>query len=254
MLRRMSRGFALLLAAVAVVAAGPAPAGTRLEGRLEWAQRVVLGFAVSGVIAEVLVRPGQRVAPGALLARLDTRPFDARVRERAARVSALEPAFEEARREWKRAQELYERMVLSDRDRELVRIAYVKAESDLQAARAALERARIEREYAELRAPFDAMVLRVLGAPGQAQSAQLRVEPVIELARAGAMAAVVIVPDGRVPPAPGARAAVHAAGRVHAGRIVSVERIEGGWRVRVRFGFDGPGTLREGIPVTVELP
>jgi len=248
------RAVAAALALLALAATMPAAAETVVEGRATWARRATLGFPVSGVIAELPVRAGQRVARGALLARLDPRPFDARVREREARVAALEPAFAEARREWERAQALYERMVLSDRDRELVRIAYVRAEAELRAARAALARARIEREYAELRAPFEALVLRVHAVPGQALASRLRVSPVVELAELGALAVEVALEGDARPPGAGAAATVRAAGRRYAGRVERVEPVDRGWRVRVGFRVPPADGIGEGTPVEVILP
>ncbi|HHQ41570.1 MAG TPA: biotin/lipoyl-binding protein, partial [Chromatiales bacterium] len=123
--KRMARRRpAAALALAALLAVGEA-AG--VEGRLEWAQRVTLGFAVGGVVERVAVRAGDRVRAGALLARLDTRPFDARVRELAARAEALVPELEEARRERDRTEALYERAVIAEHERQLAHIAYARA-------------------------------------------------------------------------------------------------------------------------------
>ena len=247
--KRMARRVPVAALALAAVLVAGEAAGA--EGRLEWARRVTLGFAVGGVVERVAVRPGDRVRAGALLARLDTRPFDARVRELAARAEALVPELEEARRERDRTEALYERAVIAEHERQLAHIAYVRAEAALRAARAALARARIEREYAELRAPFDGVVLAVHAAPGQAVAAGLRVEPVVELAPSGRLAARVRL--ARAPPLGGA-ATVRARGRALPGRVEALAAVDGGWEARVVFALPEGVALEPGMAVEVELP
>jgi len=166
----------------------PAAAGQRLEGRLHWARVVELSVPVSGVVAEVPVRPGQRVARGGVLLRLDQRGFRAAREAARARLAGREADLEEARRERDRALELYERTVLSDHELQLARIAHTQAEAAAAEARAALVRAELELEYATLRAPFDAVVLERRAEPGQTVSAALAPPVLLVVAEAGRMA------------------------------------------------------------------
>jgi HlyD family secretion protein len=107
---------------------------------------------VAGTIAQVLVRPGDRVRRGQALMRLDPRPFDLNVREAEAAVSEAEIRYQDAIAP--------DSIVLgrapTDEQR---RIAL--ARSGLPGARVRLERARLERERAVITAPFDGMVDRV---------------------------------------------------------------------------------------------
>jgi RND family efflux transporter MFP subunit len=72
----------------------------RATGVVVAKEQASLGFKVGGVIARVLVQPGQVVTAGQLLATLDTREIDAQVRQ-------AEVALEKARRDSERAQKLY---------------------------------------------------------------------------------------------------------------------------------------------------
>lgn len=240
-------------AVTVVLAFGAAVAGAA-DGRLEWARVAELGFAVGGVVAELPVAPGQGVAKGTLLARLDTRPFDARVREAKAHVDGLEPAYAEARREHERAEALFERMVISAHERELRRIALVRAEAALRAARAAFERARIQREYAELRAPFAGRVVAVHVTPGQAVAAGLRIEPVVSLAETGRMALRVLL-AGRPAVGVGDAVRVRVKGRELTARVERVWRKdEAGWQLRAVFAVPRDLALEPGDAGEVLLP
>ena len=59
---------------------------------------VELGVLVSGEVAEVVVKPGQRVAAGDLLVKMDERLFKARVDEARTRLAAAQAVLEQAGR------------------------------------------------------------------------------------------------------------------------------------------------------------
>ncbi len=143
----------LLLVQVRLFAAG-------VDAELVWARRVELGTPVKGVIQRIEVEAGQRVEKGALLLQLDQRMFVADVNRQQARLRKLVAVRAEARREWDRARELYDRTVLSDHELQVAENAWIAADADYQAARAALQLAKIELEQSSLKAPFDAWVIR----------------------------------------------------------------------------------------------
>jgi len=156
-----------------------------VSGTVEWAHRSPLGFPVSGVIQEVLVRVGDAVTKGQALVRLDPRTFDAGLEMARAKQDGLAPAFTEAKRELERAQDLYERTVLADHELELVRIAFQGAEAAFRAAKAAVQLAELEWEYSVLRAPFAGTVVRRDVEVGESVVTRLKSRPVIVVAGGG---------------------------------------------------------------------
>ena len=167
--------------ALLILTAAPGLAG-ELPGILAWGDRVSMGTLVSGVVMEVPVRAGQRVAEGDLLVGLDSRGFRAQVagiRAEAARADAL---LAEAQREDERAEELFERTVLSEHERARATIALREAEAAAGRARADLVAARLDLERSQLQAPFSGRVLVVHAVPGQAVVSHLQSEPLVELA------------------------------------------------------------------------
>ncbi len=138
-----------------------------LSGRLDWSQRLPMGLMVSGVVAQVPAKIGQRVKTGDLLLALDQRGFQAEVDKADAQVEYTEALWEEAKREEARAMELYDRTVLSEHERTQTHIALKQALATYQAARSNQIQARLRQQYRVLEAPFDGVVVKLDAVVGQ---------------------------------------------------------------------------------------
>ena len=148
------------------------------------------------MVREVLVTAGDRVAQGAPLVRLDSRDRQAAVRAAEAQVAWSREALAEAGRERQRTQELYDRTLLSDHDLQIARIAWLNAEAEHRRALARLAERQLALEYAQLSAPWPALVLRVLVAGGQTVVNRIQATPMLLLARSDRMrAAADVNPD-----------------------------------------------------------
>jgi multidrug efflux system membrane fusion protein len=232
-----------------------------LSATLDWARRAELGTPVSGVISEILVRPGQQVAKGELLLRLDPRGIQARVARFSASLEEARLRRAEAQREFERASELYERTLLSDHERQVAEIAAAAAEAAYRRADAGLTQARLVLEYSQLRAPFEGVVVRVSGAVGEAVASGLRIRPLVVVADNHRMRAKAqLAPDQSLRLQPGQKAQVGIAGGWVDARIEYL-----GWEparqapeetlydVYVIFDTPARRRLRAGQPVTVRL-
>jgi multidrug efflux system membrane fusion protein len=248
-----------VVAACWLVAWVSAATGGEAEGTLEWTQRVELGMPVSGVVAEVHVAPGQTVAAGDALVSLDRRDFvDRRDRPRAEHRHA-EVLLDEARREDERAAEMYDRTVLSDYERNQARIALAAAEAQLARAADELTRATLALERSRIRAPFDARVLWVDAAPGQAVVSELASRPLVVVAEASRVRVRFAVSvEDTTTLQPGASVVVRRGDRQLQARIdfVGHEPVDGtgaGVRYPATATLDNPSDrpLRVGEPLTV---
>ena len=144
------------------------------------AQTLMLSVPGSGRVAEVAVSPGQQVSAGALLIQLDARAANALLAQRQAERDALREEQAEAQRELDRAEELFERTVLSVTDLQLARSAFAKVDAQYRAAEAAVLRAEAELEDLRVHAPADGIVKSVLVAPGQVVVNRCQVTPMLE--------------------------------------------------------------------------
>ena len=232
-------------------------------GKLQWHNKVALGFVVSGVIASVPVYTGLRVKKGDALVVLDQRGFKARAKRAAAELEEHKLNQAEAARELERAVELYERTQLSDHEKRLAEIGAARARAGLSRAEANKVEADLELEYSALRAPFEALVVLVDAVSGQAVVSDFQSNPVVMVADAVQMMVTVMVPGSVLKKLQrGQKAKVEVAGKKMAAKIFSLgmeawagkeDDEESLYEVEVLFKTPAKVILREGMPATVEL-
>jgi multidrug efflux system membrane fusion protein len=173
--------------AIVLLSASTLVAAAEQKTRLQWAQKVTLSTPVSGVINEVLVQPGERVAKGQTLLSLDQRALKAKLKGAQAELTLAEQNHQEAQRELDRTQEMYDRTMLAEHDLELAKIDLTAAESQLQIAQSNVVQAQWNLDYSAIKAPFDAWVIKVHGVEGQTVMNQIQASPLLEVAKAGSM-------------------------------------------------------------------
>lgn len=156
-----------------------------VDGRLQWSRRTELAMPVSGVVANVPVNAGERVARGAELLALDAAPFAAAVHEAEARLALRKVEHDEAARDARQAQDLYDRTVLSTVELENAKNKLTRAAAGVKAAGALLDQARYRQRVSRLRAPFDAVILSRHADPGQSIAAELKPPVLFVIAAAG---------------------------------------------------------------------
>ena len=172
-------------ASVKVAEATPAPV-------VEWIElfgRVVpppdrdatIAPQVAGVLLAVRVREGDAVRAGDVVARVDPAPLQDAVAaaEAAERRAASEAAFR--RRTAERTRGLFDKGVASRQEAEADEAGAVGTEAALSEATSALSTARRRLAWADLRAPFDGVVVRVIRRAGDTVDGS-PATPVVEIA------------------------------------------------------------------------
>lgn len=230
-----------------------------LNGELEWADEVSLSVPIDGLVTRVNARPGADVEAGAELLLLDARVAQAHVAEARSAVRKLELLRTEAQRELERAQELFDRTVLSEHELQVAQIGAANAEADYHAAQSAQVASEVALELHTVKAPFAARVLAVHAAPGQAVLGTQQVQPLITLAaRERLRARAALDPAQVVQVAPDASASVNIGDQRFDARIVGITSEDGqrGRRQILEAEFSVPpdSDLRAGQPATLVLP
>ncbi len=118
----------------------------RFPGSIDASQRADVAFRVSGRLQEMLVREGDLVERGAVLARLDPTDYNIVVQDRQA-------TFDKDQRNFKRAGELIV-------DGNISKFDYDRMEAAEKTSAAALTQAKQDLEYTEMRAPFAGRIAR----------------------------------------------------------------------------------------------
>lgn len=248
----------VLVALVAVLVVPLAGGAESLSGELRWAAPRALSFAVSGVVQDVVARPGMVVAEGEVLARLDPRAFAQRAAHAQSMLDATLPVLEEARREAETAADLHERTVLSDYELRDAQLALQHAEAEHRRRQAEFALAELDAERSVLRAPVDSLVLEVGVQPGVLVVSTLEAGAHVTVAMARAMDVYVpVARDTFARTRLGAGAQVTVSGQRYAAEVVELvlptaERPGAG--LVLRFAHPAARRYYPGTAVTVRLP
>lgn len=129
-----------------VVGEGSASGVRNFPGKVDALRRVDLAFRVSGTLAELPVKENDSVTRGQVVAALDSADFRTTLADR-------EATFNRQERDYRRAEELIKDNFISRSDFDRIEAAY-------RSAKAALDQARLDLSYTELKAPFDGIIAR----------------------------------------------------------------------------------------------
>lgn len=213
----------IVMGGVMAVFATASALAAELDARLEWSRRTELAMPLSGIVVDVPVNAGERVNKDQVLVSLDPGPFQTSVNEALARQARARIEREEAVRDARQAQELYDRTVLSTVELENAKNKQTRAEAAYKEASANLDRARYRQRISILRAPFDAQVLRRRIEVGQTVSAELNPPTVMVIAAAGEyLAQARVAADRAASVKPGQDVQVSVGGKSHPAKIRAV--------------------------------
>jgi biotin carboxyl carrier protein len=114
--------------------------------------------AGGSIVVERVFQQGSIVKEGDVLYRIDPAPFRVRVESAAATLKRAQATHLQARQQSDRIVELRERNVASVQQQESATAALAQADADVALAQAALDEAKINLEYTEVRAPITGII------------------------------------------------------------------------------------------------
>jgi RND family efflux transporter MFP subunit len=212
-----------------------------VTGSLYPSQALHVGFEVGGRLESVLVKKGQGVKKGQVLATLNVEIVDAQVAQAEAAVAAAEAGATMAEDVASRNAKLQEQGNVSDLQNRTAATTSQQAQAQLLAAKAQLAQARAARRRHELRAPFAGTII---DAPEQTGAT---VAPGVPLFNLEALDTLIlkttVAQSARANLKPSSKVRVEAIG----GTVVTDEAL-----VRVILPSADPATRR--IPVEIAVP
>ena len=146
---------------VATVAQSEVAIWEEFSGRLEAVERVDVRSRVAGAVQAVHFREGAMVKEGDLLITIDPAPYAAEVERAEAQVVAAQARVSHATSEHARAKRLWEESAIAQRELDERVNAQREAEANLRGAKAALQAARLNLGYTQVRAPVSGRVGRL---------------------------------------------------------------------------------------------
>ncbi|MEJ2141688.1 MAG: efflux RND transporter periplasmic adaptor subunit [Gammaproteobacteria bacterium] len=228
-----------------------------LEGTLSWANRTELSSAVSGIITRVDVVAGQKVKKDDILTQLSQAFFAAQYNKAKAARESEKEELEEAKRELDRAIELYERTVLAEHELQIAKNGHKKAVANYKKAQEDFVKARNDLGFSTIKAPFDAVVIKVLRKKNEIVNASIEAPLMVVIAEAGKMVAQTSISPSMLSDVKAGRTAnVTVADKTYTGKVLSVglEFIQGTNQYPLEVEFEtGSSQLRSGMKATIDF-
>jgi len=148
--------------AVAAVTQTTVPVRIQAIGNVEAYSTVALKARVDGQIVEVRFKEGQEVKKGAVMFKIDPRPFEAALRQAEATLMRDTAQKQHSRMQERRYQELLEKNFVSKDAYAQFRTNADSADASALASKAAVDNARLQLEYCTVRSPIDGFVGKVM--------------------------------------------------------------------------------------------
>jgi RND family efflux transporter MFP subunit len=173
----------------------PATRAVAYSGVVKARREATLGFRVGGKIVERAVNVGDRVAPGALLARLDRADLALALSSAGAALASAQSQLAVAQSAYDRAAELSAKGFASKATLDDRRLALDQARAAVDQARSAQEQAAHQAQYADLTSDVAGVVTAVQAEAGQVVAAGAAV---VVVARDGEREVAVAVPETEI--------------------------------------------------------
>ncbi|MES2028829.1 MAG: efflux RND transporter periplasmic adaptor subunit [Pseudomonadota bacterium] len=129
-----------------------------LPGRIAPTRVADVRARVSGIVIERTFHQGTEVKAGDTLYRIDPKPFEVELQSNQAALAKAQAAFEQALQQSRRIATLAQQKAVSEAENEKAFGAMRQAEAEIAAKKADVARARLNLDYATVRAPIDGIV------------------------------------------------------------------------------------------------
>jgi len=133
-------------------------------------REAVISAKIQGLLSEMDVDVGDTIVRGQVIARLQSKEFDARILNSKAGIQVAQAALDENRRQLRIADELGRAQLVSRDQRDAARSRVDAAEASLSLAQADLRTQEVLKEDTVIRAPFSGMVVKKMAEVGESVS------------------------------------------------------------------------------------
>ncbi|MBL8507984.1 MAG: efflux RND transporter periplasmic adaptor subunit [Chitinimonas sp.] len=174
--------FELSSSDLAIVAHGELKQPVPLSGSLSAVRQTVLSSDVEAVVAEVMVRPGETVKAGQMLAKLDTRELNDQLLARSANLDRTRAELKLAEKNRARSADLLKQNFISPNSHDAAENQYAVALAQVKAEEAQVAIARKALGDATVRAPFSGVIAERSIEPGARVGVSQKLFSLVDLA------------------------------------------------------------------------
>jgi len=229
--------------------------GLPVSGTLKATQTAVVKARVAGELMDLVVREGDSVQAGQVLARIDPTEYQARWRQAQQQADAAKAQVEIAQKQFDNNEALVRQGFISQTALQTSLMSLQGAQASYQAALAGAEVARKALDDATLKAPIAGQVSQRLAQPGERLAIDTRVLEIVNLGRFEVEAALPAQDAGPVHAGMRAQLSVEGAAQPVAAMVLRVNPSTqvGSRSVLVYLGVAGAPGLRQGAFVQGQL-
>ncbi|MFZ5642466.1 MAG: efflux RND transporter periplasmic adaptor subunit [Bacillota bacterium] len=166
---------------------------SELSGTLSPGEEAVISFEASGRITEMYYQEGDLVPAGAIVAQMEATEYSLLLARSETELDKSRMAYQKARDDFNRMEELYRHGALSKSDYEKVQNSFTVAEKDYQLARQSYSL--VNEGKNQLRAPIGGTIIAKLSSVGQLAGTGV---PVYRIGQVNPLKVTLPVPDSEI--------------------------------------------------------
>ena len=152
------------------------------SGTIE-ATQAKLSFQVPGRVYSVNVQEGQSVKKDQIIAQLDRADYEARYDQAKANVKSASATLVNTQKNYERFEKLFKEGVVSEKERDNLKLNFELAQSKLTEAKSLLKQASVYLAYTQLKSPMDGVITSRNIEPGETVNPGREVLTVSDLSR-----------------------------------------------------------------------
>ncbi len=137
-----------------------------LPGSVVPDQQAKIASRLMGYIRNLNVKAGEAVKEGDLLFAIDPTDINSQIRQAQSAVAQAKAALADAKSDFDRFGKLFKEQSVSHQQFDKVKLQYQVAQENLSAAEAGLEQAKGQMRYADVKAPFDGVIVQKMAVTG----------------------------------------------------------------------------------------
>lgn len=122
---------------------------------------VQISSSINGIVQKLMVKEGQEVKKGDLLLQIDPSEFRSQVRRAQAGLEVAQANLQQARSQWKRAEQLYKSNLISEQEYESAKTNHLLSQAQLKESKANLEQALEQLRKTRITSPIEGTVIKI---------------------------------------------------------------------------------------------